>query len=165
MLCAGNGQLVDSAHAEFQQRFAPPEARAIAARTPTYGRAVALFATSGAALNLGGWFLIPWSRQQSVFLRFCVGPLLALYLGWLAGAALIMWIKRPQMTRAIDEYRERMRACEAESALQQRAFVLWNRLFYCQRDNVVFLPGTDESAALEDTLALCYRLAEQTPAR
>lgn len=153
--------LPDSARAELIEHSAPPAVRAVPVKTPTYGSAVALFATGGAALALAGWMLAPWSRDLPLLLRFGVGPALALYVGALAGAALLMLIKRPQMTKAVAEYVERIRAYEAESARQQQAFLIWSRLFYCAHDNVVFLPGSNEIGPLEDTVDFCYRLAER----
>lgn len=48
-----------------------------------------------------------------------------------------------------------------EYAAQQEALAVWNQLYYCHRDDIVFLPGTKYIVAPKDTMSLCYTLAQQ----
>jgi hypothetical protein len=54
-----------------------------------------------------------------------------------------------------------MRQYELEYAAQQKALAVWNQLYYCHRDDIVFLPSTKYTAAPKDTISLCYTVAQK----
>lgn len=39
----------------------------------------------------------------------------------------------------------------------QAAVEKWNKLYYCERDDCVFIPGSEEKAPLKDLEKFCYR--------
>ncbi len=121
---AGQSRLAGGSHTLQAQRLAPPP-------RPAYDSATLWksVARSGAAILFGLWLM---SIGDALFgLPICV---VALYY-------------------AIKAYRtdQGARADHQQYLAQwQREMAVWSRAYYCARDDTVFLPGSDDSAAAED---------------
>ena len=66
-------------------------------------------------------------------------------------------IVEPEKQRVDEEYLEKERMFEKKYKDWERATSRWNAMYYCYRDDVVFIPGIDDSSSPEDVINFCYK--------
>lgn len=91
----------------------------------------------------------------------CGTPLLILFIAVFVITAILTWLDKPSSKATEARNEESMRQYRLEHSAQQKALAIWNQLYYCHRDDIVYMPGTKYTAAPKDTVALCYTLAQQ----
>jgi len=126
-----------------------------------------LAALVGLGLGLGGLlflaggvnqaFFVPGSTTEAALLTLlagCAGTLLSLLV--LAGSAALFVFGRRTVTRKKAEHAQRVRELLAGRKQVQEdhdnAMRRWQALYYCARDDVVFLPGEASSAPVGEML-------------
>jgi hypothetical protein len=162
------------------QRLAPPAAPYISSDLPpepgsgSWITSGVLAALVGIGLGLGGLlflaggvnqaFFVSGSTTESVLLTLlagCAGTILSLLV--LGGSVAIFVFGRKNVTRKKAEHAQRVRELFAERKQIQdehdNAMRRWQSLYYCARDDVVFLPGEGTSAAVGELQAYLKRPA------
>lgn len=116
-----------------------------------------MFSSSGADRGL--------LRSNTGFyiLLTCGAPLLIWFLISAVIAAIFTWLDTSSRKATEAMNKKNLQQYEMKRAAQQKALAVWNQLYYCHRDDIIFLPGTKYTAAPKDTISLCYTLAQQKP--
>ena len=75
---------------------------------------------------------------------------LVIPLFYLAPAAgVVMWANR--------QSRKRKQAFKEEKAIWEKAFNKWNQLYYCARDDGVFIPGQNRFVPVDQMTSFLYK--------
>ncbi len=138
---SGQTTLSGGSRTVLSQRLAPPP-RPTYDRTP-YAKSVAW---SAVAIVIGLWFFVDNGLHGAGYgfvaigLIICALAVRSAVRAWRADKArrALLGEALPQWARQVD---------------------LWNRTFYCQRDDVVFLPDTGEAGSADDLQAFLYAYA------
>lgn len=85
-----------------------------------------------------------------------VGCVLGLIVGSLVAVAIENLVFREKRREAQTEYDKRMKEFPHKLAAWERASARWDALYYCYRDDIVFVPGEGEYARPEDVIGYCY---------
>ena len=70
---------------------------------------------------------------------------------------ILLWaLLIPFASRIYQTYRKQVAAAEPKISLWQAAMERWGKLYYCSRDDVVFIPGEGKSAPLVQMLEYIF---------
>lgn len=91
--------------------------------------------------------------------------------GFIAGAALagllsVMFedfVFKDSREKAQKEFDLKIESFPQQLANWESAYRIWNQVYYCHRDDVVFMPGEQQCVEPNQIIRLCYELIEENP--